>query len=147
MADKKKSILLRIPKELADALQRWAASELRSVNAQIEYVLREAVRAREGPEAGGSERLDATSFWHVFRWVPKVIAELKGAGLTDWATQLEDAIGRADSPQEVADDLREVFDQMQASDTALPYEAAALVKGLDRVLWEFSSEGRSRGGE
>ncbi|HPM22537.1 MAG TPA: Arc family DNA binding domain-containing protein [Phycisphaerae bacterium] len=46
MADTKKAILLRIPADLSDALQRWARDELRSVNAQIEYVLREAVRKR-----------------------------------------------------------------------------------------------------
>lgn len=46
MADKKKALLLRIPADLADALQRWAADDLRSVNAQIEYLLREAVRRR-----------------------------------------------------------------------------------------------------
>lgn len=46
MADKKKAILLRIPNELWEQLNRWAADELRSVNAQVEYVLREAVRRR-----------------------------------------------------------------------------------------------------
>lgn len=48
MADTKKAILLRIPADLSDALQRWARDELRSVNAQIEYLLREAVRKRGG---------------------------------------------------------------------------------------------------
>jgi hypothetical protein len=49
MADnKKKAILLRISPELWAALQRWAADDLRSVNAQIEYVLREALRRRAG---------------------------------------------------------------------------------------------------
>ncbi|MBK8914870.1 MAG: hypothetical protein IPM64_09785 [Phycisphaerales bacterium] len=46
--DKRKSILLRVAPELWDALNRWAHDELRSVNAQIEYVLREAVRRRTG---------------------------------------------------------------------------------------------------
>ena len=44
--DKKKAILLRISPELWDALNVWARDELRSVNAQIEYVLREAARKR-----------------------------------------------------------------------------------------------------
>jgi len=35
---------LRISAEVLDAVQRWADDELRSVNAQIEYVLREALR-------------------------------------------------------------------------------------------------------
>ncbi|MCK4342845.1 MAG: Arc family DNA-binding protein [Phycisphaerae bacterium] len=46
MAEKKKAILLRIPSDLSDALHRWAQDELRSVNAQIEYLLREALRKR-----------------------------------------------------------------------------------------------------
>ncbi|MDQ2951945.1 MAG: hypothetical protein M3R54_06745 [Chloroflexota bacterium] len=42
MADKK-SLLLRIDPENHEALQKWAADELRSVNAQIEYLLRRAL--------------------------------------------------------------------------------------------------------
>jgi len=40
----RKAFLLRIPPELHDALEHWAADELRSVNGQIEVVLTEAVR-------------------------------------------------------------------------------------------------------
>jgi hypothetical protein len=43
----KKSILLRINPELWDELNRWAQDELRSVNGQIEYILRESVRKRK----------------------------------------------------------------------------------------------------
>ena len=43
MADKK-SLLLRIDPEQHEALQHWAADELRSVNAQIEYLLRRALQ-------------------------------------------------------------------------------------------------------
>lgn len=43
MADKK-AYPLRISVEVIDAVQRWADDELRSVNAQIEYVLRDALR-------------------------------------------------------------------------------------------------------
>ncbi len=39
----RKPFLLRLPPELMDELNRWAKDELRSVNAQIEYLLREAV--------------------------------------------------------------------------------------------------------
>lgn len=46
MPEDRKSILLRLPPELADELNRWAHDELRSVNAQIEYLLREAVHKR-----------------------------------------------------------------------------------------------------
>ena len=44
MAADKKSYPLRISAEVLDAVQRWAEDELRSANAQIEYVLREALR-------------------------------------------------------------------------------------------------------
>ena len=48
MADKpptdKKAYPLRINASILDAVQRWADAELRSVNAQIEYVLRDALR-------------------------------------------------------------------------------------------------------
>lgn len=47
MADKK-AILLRISPELWEQLNRWAGDELRSLNAQIEFVLREAARKRSG---------------------------------------------------------------------------------------------------
>ncbi|HUX51902.1 MAG TPA: Arc family DNA-binding protein, partial [Spirochaetia bacterium] len=39
----KKRFLLRLDAEVYDALERWAAGELRSVNGQIEFVLREAL--------------------------------------------------------------------------------------------------------
>ena len=44
MAAEKKAYPLRISGDVLDAVQRWADDELRSVNAQIEYVLREALR-------------------------------------------------------------------------------------------------------
>ena len=44
MAADKKAYPLRINTDVLDAVQRWADDELRSVNAQIEYVLREALR-------------------------------------------------------------------------------------------------------
>jgi len=40
----KKAYPLRIGSDVLDALQRWAEDELRSLNAQIEYVLRDALR-------------------------------------------------------------------------------------------------------
>jgi hypothetical protein len=42
----RKPFLLRISPELWAELQRWAADELRSVNGQIEFVLRQAVVER-----------------------------------------------------------------------------------------------------
>lgn len=43
MAVEKKAYPLRISAAVLEAMQRWADDELRSVNAQIEYVLREAL--------------------------------------------------------------------------------------------------------
>ena len=40
----RKPFLLRLPRELMDELNRWAKDDLRSLNGQIEYLLREAVR-------------------------------------------------------------------------------------------------------
>ena len=44
MARQRKQYLLRIPQELYDAYESWAADEFRSVNAQIEAVLVDAAR-------------------------------------------------------------------------------------------------------
>ena len=43
MAEKKK-FLLRIDESLYSTLEKWAADDLRSINAQIEYLLSESVR-------------------------------------------------------------------------------------------------------
>ena len=53
----KKKYLLRIDMDLWDDLQAWAASELRSVNGQIEYLLRQSVKRRRKAdnEAGSDE--------------------------------------------------------------------------------------------
>jgi hypothetical protein len=49
----RKAFLLRIDPKLLDAVQRWADDELRSLNAQIEFLLRrslqEAGRLKEPP--------------------------------------------------------------------------------------------------
>jgi len=69
----RKPFLLRIDPEVLAALQRWAGDELRSVNGQIEFILRRALQ-REGrlpnreteargghpPETEPSERRSAT---------------------------------------------------------------------------------------
>jgi hypothetical protein len=48
MADERKAFLLRTDPLLWRDVERWAADELRSVNGQIEFILREAVRRRRG---------------------------------------------------------------------------------------------------
>jgi hypothetical protein len=52
----RKSYLLRMSPQLYADLERWAADELRSVNAQIEFLLTDAVRRagrRRPPDAAG----------------------------------------------------------------------------------------------
>ena len=44
MSDQK-SFLLRLPKPILDAYSRWAEDELRSLNGQLEYILRNALKA------------------------------------------------------------------------------------------------------
>ena len=48
----RKAFLLRIDPEVLDALQRWASDDLRSLNGQIEFLLRRALQ-REGRTPGG----------------------------------------------------------------------------------------------
>ena len=53
----RKPFLLRIDPAVLEAMQKWAAGDLRSLNAQIEYVLRDALqrtgrlpaRKKDGP--------------------------------------------------------------------------------------------------
>ena len=40
----RKPFLLRIDREILDAVQRWADDDLRSLNGQIEFVLRRALK-------------------------------------------------------------------------------------------------------
>jgi hypothetical protein len=58
MTADKKAYPLRISTDVLDAIQRWADDELRSVNAQIEYVLRDALRKanRAKPEQGSAPK-------------------------------------------------------------------------------------------
>ena len=46
--EQRKSFLLRVNPALWAELEAWAQDELRSVNGQIEYVLRQAVQRRKG---------------------------------------------------------------------------------------------------
>ncbi len=51
---KRKAFALRMDERTLDAMHRWASDDLRSLNAQIEFVLREALR-KQGrlPQADG----------------------------------------------------------------------------------------------
>jgi hypothetical protein len=56
----RKPFLLRIDREVMDALQRWADDDLRSLNGQIEFLLRKALkdakRIAEDEERGSRRR-------------------------------------------------------------------------------------------
>ena len=56
----KKAYALRVNAQVLDAIQRWADDELRSLNAQIEYVLREALRQNGRLKGPADERKDET---------------------------------------------------------------------------------------
>ena len=49
--EERKPFLLRMPPDLWVELEKWAAVELRSVNGQIEYLLRQAVEKRKRAQA------------------------------------------------------------------------------------------------
>ena len=51
----RKPFLLRIDPGLLEDLESWAKDELRSVNGQIEYLLRQAVMRRKGGQPGRTE--------------------------------------------------------------------------------------------
>jgi hypothetical protein len=57
----KKAYPLRINAEVLDAIQRWADDELRSLNAQIEYVLRDALRKNGRMKKSESSDDDTTT--------------------------------------------------------------------------------------
>jgi hypothetical protein len=52
----RKPFLLRIDSEVLDAVQRWANDDLRSLNGQIEFLLRKVLRqeGRLGEDAAGA---------------------------------------------------------------------------------------------
>jgi hypothetical protein len=54
-AEERKAFLLRIDPELWAELEQWAADELRSVNGQVEYLLRQAMQKRKRARAAGGE--------------------------------------------------------------------------------------------
>lgn len=47
----KKAFPLRLSPDLYEEVRRWAAADLRSVNGQIEFLLRQAVQRRKGGAA------------------------------------------------------------------------------------------------
>jgi hypothetical protein len=57
MDEPKKRFLLRIDPHVYDALEHWSADELRSVNAQIELVLTDALRRAGRLKSRGTEAI------------------------------------------------------------------------------------------
>ncbi len=59
----RKPFLLRVDRELLDDLQRWADADLRSLNGQIEFLLRRALKdagRSRGPAGSGGGSLRPT---------------------------------------------------------------------------------------
>lgn len=57
----KKPFLLRVDRELLEQVQRWANDDLRSLNGQIEFILRDALkRAGRAPKSGGAPTREPT---------------------------------------------------------------------------------------
>ena len=57
----RKAYLLRIDPALWTELEAWAQDELRSVNGQIEYLLKQAVSKRRGNRPGGTQKISEPS--------------------------------------------------------------------------------------
>ena len=55
---KKKAFALRVSEPVMQAMQRWADDDLRSLNAQIEWVLREALKKSGRMRSGKIEQVD-----------------------------------------------------------------------------------------
>ena len=55
MADDKKGFLLRLPPQVLEELRRWAEQDMRSINGQIEWLLRQALTERLGHDPGQTE--------------------------------------------------------------------------------------------
>ena len=52
MAEAEKKFLLRLPPRVFDALRSWAEQDMRSINGQIEWLLRQALVQRLGQDPG-----------------------------------------------------------------------------------------------
>lgn len=48
--DEKKAFLVRVPESLLAEIKGWADQEMRSLNGQIEWILRDALRRRRGDQ-------------------------------------------------------------------------------------------------
>ena len=69
MPSERKSFLLRLEPKLHAALEKWAADDLRSLNAQIEFLLRQALK--EADRVRSTRPLD---------WRRRALAVIRAAG-------------------------------------------------------------------
>ena len=56
MADEEKKFLLRLPPRVFEELRRWAEQDMRSINGQIEWLLRQALIERLGRDPAESAK-------------------------------------------------------------------------------------------
>lgn len=150
MSERKKSVMVRLTPEVLEALQRWAAEELRSVNGQIEYVLRDAVRRRtrgRGPLHEDEHEARIAVFGTAWPHLKAVMDELVQLGLTDWARRLEAGVSFGGSPAEIIANMRATLVALQQSPVILPGDVARLVRLLEAELpgREGTTEGAERG--
>ena len=52
MDSSKKSYLLRLDREIMEHLESWADEECRSINGQIEWIIRKALKKKKGHRSG-----------------------------------------------------------------------------------------------
>lgn len=56
---KREAFLMRVDPEVLDALRRWARDDLRSVNAQVEFILRRALMSEGRMGKAGKKHREA----------------------------------------------------------------------------------------
>ena len=123
----KKSILLRIPPDLSDALSRWAADELRSLNGQIEFILREAVRRR-------ASRLTVVSWSDVQPWIGRLIAALGESVPAPFTERLRRIGELAHLDDAAVTELRTTITILFEQAPNLPPDAQIIIRSLERIL-------------
>jgi hypothetical protein len=52
-SEQRKTFLLRVPPDLWKDLEKWAADDLRSINGQLEFLLRQAIAKRKSADRHG----------------------------------------------------------------------------------------------
>ena len=134
MAETRKAILLRISPGLWAGLNRWAAAELRSVNAQIEFLLREAVREREGDVDEETDDEIGAAFWPLHPELRALGENLRKLGLADRAQRLEGAVAFSATPALIVANVRANLKELLSGPVQLPSEIAEPALRIFEVL-------------